>query len=255
MRCQLLTIRKVYNRLLQPDHCLLCLAPVHNQPLAICSGCQLDLPWLLHACRHCGLPIPPEDHECSACQEQRQPFLLARSAWRYTFPVDALVSGFKYSKRWPAGRLLSSLLAEHLQYLHDERQLQLAEALIPVPLSAKRLRQRGYNQANMIASWLGKPLQLPVLDKALQRVRHTRIQQGLDARQRQDNMRNAFVVSQPRQIAGRHLALVDDVLTTGATCAAATRTLLAAGARRVDVYCLARTGLADNPDTWPGSHA
>ena len=243
MACQLLRIKKVYNFLLQPDHCLLCLAPVRGQKLAICSGCQLDLPWLLHGCRHCALPIPAEDSECSGCQKQRQPFRAVHCPWSYDFPVSALIANFKYNRQWPTGRLLGELLGEHLLFLRDDREIELAEALIPVPLAAKRLRQRGYNQAQMIANWLGKALHLPVHGKAVKRTRTTLIQQGLSASQRQDNMRDAFAVLQPEKIRGRHLALVDDVLTTGATCAALSRALLKAGARRVDVYCLARTGL------------
>lgn len=242
MRCQLSLIQKVYNFLLQPDHCLLCLARLRRQPHAICSGCQLDLPWLLHGCRHCALPVPAGDSECATCQQQRQPFHRAWCAWRYDFPLDMLIGNFKYARDWPAGRLLSQLLAEHLLYLQNEGEIELAGALIPVPLSARRLRQRGYDQAQMIAGWLGKAMQLPVLGNSVQRVRHTQIQQGLNARQRQANMLNAFALVRPEQVAGRHLALVDDVLTTGATCAALARLLLAAGARRVDVYCLARTG-------------
>ena len=244
MACQLSSIKKVYSRLRQADHCLLCLAPVRGQMQAICSGCQLDLPWLLHGCAGCALPVPHGERLCTACQQQPQPFTTACCAWRYDFPVNMLIGNFKYARDWPAGRLLGELLAAHLAFLRDEQGMQLAEALVPVPLADKRWRQRGYNQAQMIAGWLGRELQIPVLERTVRRVRYTKIQQGLDARQRQANMRNAFAVLQPQQVAGRHLALVDDVLTTGATCAALTRELLAAGARRVDVYCLARTGRA-----------
>lgn len=242
MHCQLSWIKKVYNYLLRPDQCLLCLARQPDQTLAICAGCQHDLPWLLHGCRHCALPVPAGDKECSACQQQRQPFRQVYCAWRYDFPVNMLIGNFKYARDWPAGRLLSELLATQLQYQQQEAQLELAEALVPVPLASKRLRQRGYNQAHMMAGWLGKSLQLPVLTTVASRVRYTQVQQGLDARQRLANMHNAFAIQHPELIRGRHLALVDDVVTTGATCAALTRSLLTAGARRVDVYCLARTG-------------
>lgn len=241
MRCQLLKTKRVYQWLLQSDHCLLCLAKLRHSPLAICSGCQLDLPWLLQGCRHCALPLPDGDQECRDCQQKLPVFQLVACAWRYDFPVNMLIGNFKYAKDWPAGRLLSELLAEHLVFLQQEAGLELADALLPIPLASKRLRQRGYNQAAMIAGWLGKSLQRPVLHQAVRRVRQTQTQQGLDARQRQANMLNAFQIMQPQQIAGRHLALVDDVLTTGATCAELADLLLAAGARRVDVYCLART--------------
>lgn len=95
----------------------------------------------------------------------------------------------------------------------------------------------------MIADWLGKALQLSVLPNAVKRVRYTQIQQGLNSGQRQANMRNAFAALQPELIIGRHVALVDDVVTTGATCAALSQILLAAGAKQVDIYCLARTPL------------
>lgn len=243
MRCQLDKLKKVYNYLLQADHCLLCLARLRNHAQAICSACHLDLPWLLHGCQHCALPIPAGDIDCTACQQQRQPFTQVCCAWRYDFPLDMLVGNFKYAKDWPAGRLLSELLAGHLHHLQQEEQLQLADVLIPVPLASKRLRQRGYNQAQMIADWLGKALQLPVLPSAVKRVRYTQIQQGLNSGQRQANMRNAFAALQPELIIGRHVALVDDVVTTGATCAALSQILLAAGAKQVDIYCLARTPL------------
>lgn len=251
MLCQLALIKNVYRRLTEPDHCLLCLTPLRNQPLALCNGCQLDLPWLLHSCRHCALPLPADATRCSQCLADAPLFRLARCAWRYDFPVNALIGGFKYNRQWPAGQLLSSLLATHLQHLHVEEDLTLPDALIPVPLSARRLRQRGYNQALMIARWLGKPLRVPVLHNSVKRVRNTQIQQGLNARQRQANMLNAFAVTRPAQVCGRHLALVDDVLTTGATCTALTKALLAAGAARVDVYCLARAGRLDNSLSQP----
>lgn len=241
MPCQLNITLRVYRMLLQPDHCLLCLATVQQQTQAICIGCLQDLPWLLHSCQTCALPLPAGQKYCVQCQQQPPAFTHAHCAWQYTLPVSALIAGFKYTRQWPAGRLLSELLAQDLRHQQDEQQFELAEALIAVPLSARRLRQRGYNQSLMIARWLGHSLQLPVLHNAVKRVRHTRIQQGLDARQRKLNMQGAFAVQRPAQVVGRHLALVDDVLTTGATCEALTRCLLAAGARRVDLYCLART--------------
>lgn len=244
MACQLSWIKKVYASLLQPDACLLCLGRRSGQALPICSGCQLDLPWLIHGCCHCALPIPVGDVECAGCQQRRQPFQQVHCAWRYDFPLDMLIGSFKYASNWPAGRLLSLLLASHLEYLHQEDGLELAEVLVPVPLARKRLRQRGYNQAQMIANWLSKGLQVPVLSQAVDRIKTTKIQQGLNVHQREANVRNAFAVARPEQISGLHVALIDDVLTTGATCAALARALLAAGARRVDVYCLARTGLS-----------
>ena len=105
----------------------------------------------------------------------------------------------------------------------------------------RRLRQRGFNQSEMLARWLGTDLQLPVHSDWLLRPREGAHQQELDAAARKRNLRQAFALSERAAVTGLHLALVDDVLTTGATAETLARLLLRAGARRVDVYCLART--------------
>lgn len=113
--------------------------------------------------------------------------------------------------------------------------------LLPVPLSPSRLRQRGFNQAALLANWLGKALQLPVDGGLLQRVQEQQSQQGLSANERRRNLKQAFALVKDARLEGRHLALVDDVLTTGATADSLALLLKRAGAGRVDVYCLART--------------
>lgn len=230
-----------FHTLWQKKQCLLCLAQVQTQQ-AICAACQHDLPWLLHACCDCALPLPAGDIRCRQCQQQPFVFSTVAAPWRYAFPVDALIGKFKYSAGWSYGFLLSQGLAEHLQHLYQEQQLLRPDYLLAVPLARKRLRQRGYNQAQMIAQWLATSLQIEYLAAALLRVRYTQIQQGLNARQRQHNLHGAFAVRKAQLLRGKHVALVDDVVTTGATCAAVAGELLAAGVRQVDVYCLARTG-------------
>ena len=108
-------------------------------------------------------------------------------------------------------------------------------------MAQKRQRERGYNQAAMLARWLGKSLTLSVADDVIQRVLETPAQQGLDAAQRHKNLRNAFALTTAKAVRGRSIALIDDVLTTGATAEALASLLKRAGALRVDVYCLART--------------
>jgi ComF family protein len=103
------------------------------------------------------------------------------------------------------------------------------------------MRQRGYNQAAMLARWLGSELQLPVDEKTIRRVKETPAQQGLDAKARKRNLRDAFALIEPHRISGTHVALIDDVLTTGSTADMIARLLISAGASKVDVYCLART--------------
>jgi len=160
--------------------------------------------------------------------------------WRFAFPVDALITRFKHQARWPFGRLLGERLGLHLQHAFTDG-LPQPDLLVPVPLARRRLRQRGFNQAQMLAQWLGGALKLPVDEHLLERVVDTPPQQQLDAATRRRNLRQAFCLAPGTVIKGRHLALIDDVLTTGATAEALARLLKRAGAVRVDVYCLART--------------
>jgi len=112
---------------------------------------------------------------------------------------------------------------------------------LAVPLAKDRLRERGFNQAELLAGWLAQALQLPLCRRALRRTRATPAQQELDAKTRQRNLHGAFALADGFVARGLHLALVDDVLTTGATAGEIAHLLRQNGAARVDVYCLART--------------
>lgn len=239
MRCQPRCDNPVYIWLKNTQKCLLCDEP-SDGPLDLCSACEAELPWLGGHCLICALPLPSHDLACGACLKKPPAFSRVEAAWRYAFPLDALITRFKHQAHWPMGRLLGDLLSHHLQHAFSEGLAQ-PELLLPVPLSRQRLRQRGFNQAQMLARWLGHRLQLPVADDLLLRTQDTPAQQQLSAAQRKRNLRQAFRLSEAATVSGRHLALVDDVLTTGATAETLARLLKKAGAARVDVYCLART--------------
>jgi ComF family protein len=206
----------------------------------ICTACETDLPWLGDQCQTCALPLPAAGLTCGQCLKQPPAFERVAVPWTYSFPIDSLITRFKHSAKWPFGRLLAELLARSLQHRFDE-DLDRPDVLVPVPLATKRLRQRGFNQAAMLARWLGSSLDIPCDERLLLRVQDTSAQQELKADARKKNLRNAFALAPDAPIKGRHLALVDDVLTTGATAQALARLLMDAGAARVDVYCLART--------------
>ncbi|BAN46203.1 ComF family protein [Metapseudomonas resinovorans] len=218
--------------------CQLCRAP--GGELAICTGCEADLPWLTGQCVQCALPLPTQGLPCGDCLKRPPAFDRVEAPWRYAFPLDSLVTRFKHQGRWPLGRLLGEMLARHLAHAFDEG-LPRPACLLPVPLAAPRLRRRGFNQAQMLARWLGDELRIPVQDSWLRRITDSPSQQDLDAAARRRNLRNAFDLGSQAQVAGLHLALVDDVLTTGTTAHLLARLLKRAGAARVDVYCLART--------------
>lgn len=239
MRCQPNPINPVYNWLKINHTCLLCDEHADTtQP--ICSHCEAELPWLAGHCLVCALPLPSTGLVCGACLKKPPSFTRVEVPWRYAFPIDSLITRFKHQAKWPMGRLLGALLSHHLQHAFDEG-LPRPDRLLPVPLANKRQRERGFNQAEMLCTWLGKSLSLPTEPLWLRRIIDTPAQQQLDAATRKRNLRNAFALTPACKVNGLHLALVDDVLTTGATAECLARLLIKAGASRVDVYCLART--------------
>jgi ComF family protein len=239
MHCQPPYVRPVYIWLKNEQQCLLC-NEAADDATPICIGCEADLPWLGDHCQTCALPLPAAGLTCGQCLQHPPAFEQVIAPWTYGFPIDSLITRFKHNAKWPFGRLLGELLAQSLHHRFDEA-LERPDALLPVPLASKRLRQRGFNQAAMLARWLSASLDIPCDDQSLKRIQDTSAQQDLNADARKKNLRNAFALVADAPIKGRHLALVDDVLTTGATAQALARLLMDAGAARVDVYCLART--------------
>ncbi|HBZ99351.1 MAG TPA: amidophosphoribosyltransferase, partial [Pseudomonas sp.] len=196
--------------------------------------------WLDGRCTVCAVPLPSRGLVCGECLKRPPSYDHVEVPWRFAFPVDALITRFKHQARWPYGRLLGERLAHHLEHAFADG-LPRPDLLLPVPLARRRLRQRGFNQAQMLADWLSRPLGIATDARVLDRVLDTLAQQQLDAATRRRNLRQAFAIATAADVKGRHLALVDDVLTTGATAEALARLLKRAGAERVDVYCLART--------------
>jgi ComF family protein len=239
MRCQPNPNKQVYSWLKNKQTCLLCDEHTDNGQ-TICSCCEAELPWLGGHCQVCALPLPGHGLMCGACLQKPPSFTRVEVPWRYAFPIDSLITRFKHQAKWPLGRLLGELLSQHLQHAFDEG-LPRPDLLLPVPLADKRQRQRGFNQAGLLTEWLSANLQLPVQAHWLERVIDTPAQQQLDAATRKRNLRKAFTLTPDSAVSGRHVALVDDVLTTGATAESLARLLKKAGAARVDVYCLART--------------
>ena len=180
-------------------------------------------------------PFSP-DRRC-VCVPSRPPPASTHAVVRDAPPLDRLLPRLKFHGDLAAGRLLAGLLAEGLaQSLADTPR---PAALVPVPLHPGRLRQRGYDQALELARPLAKALSLPLLAGALQRSRATAPQSELDARARRSNVRGAFRLA-PGIGLPDHVALLDDVMTTGATLAEAARLLRRAGVARVDLWVAAR---------------
>lgn len=240
---------------LWPGRCLRCaergpwpgMVPGAGSGRDLCPACAAELPWLGRACPCCALPQPgPADSPptpCGRCLRRPPPQAATRAAFVYAPPLDALLPRLKFHGDLAAGRLLAQLMADALVAGRTSAATAGAppwpDALIALPLHPARLRQRGYDQARELARPLARSLGLPLLDGALHRQRATAAQSRLDAAARRRNLRGAFAVTQGLRLPAR-IALVDDVMTTGATVEAAATALLRAGAQRVEVWVCAR---------------
>ena len=199
---------------------------------ALCPHCLRAVPWNTGACRRCGRREHPDDStQCAAL-----PFETTISPLLYQGPIPQWIVRSKRRGGLPETRLLADCLAIAISDAYPANQLP--EVLVPVPLSWRRLLRRGHNQALVLASMIARQLNLLVDPRALRRQRHTRIQPGLSESARYANMSGAFCCR--RHWHGDHVAVVDDVMTSGATAAATANCLLQAGCARVDVWCAAR---------------
>ena len=239
MNCQPWLKGLVYNCTNINHICLLC-SELAEQHYPLCAACEQELPWLDEYCLRCALPLPMAGLICAQCSRRPPAFQQVIAPWHYGFPLDTLISRFKHNSQWPLGRLMAELLGLHMHHRYQEG-LPRPDLLLPVPLARRRLRERGFNQAGMLGRWLSKALVIECDERLLLRTRETPAQQSLDARARRRNLRQAFALSSEAALKGRHVAVIDDVMTTGATAQAIAQLLHQAGARRIDVYCLART--------------
>ena len=217
---------------LYPERCVLCRAPATN---ALCPDCRVDLPFIERGCKRCALPLSGTGNglECGACQRRAPAFDRAAIPLLYAPPADVLITRFKFHGKLPLAATLATLIAEHVQ--SDPRP----DVIVPVPLHPIRVRERGFNQSLELARVLSRQLAVPLSKRALTRTRHTQPQTNLDLRRRRRNLVGAFrAVAQDLPT---HVALVDDVMTTGATAEAAATELKRAGAISVSVWAIART--------------
>ncbi|HTE15251.1 MAG TPA: ComF family protein [Burkholderiales bacterium] len=209
--------------------CLLCAGP--SAGALLCAPCDADLPRLaIEHCDTCALPVT-EGARCGACLSHPPAYDHVCAPFTYAFPVDALVQGLKYRSMLAIAPLFGSAIANSL----DERP----DAIIPMPLAGARLRERGFNQAQEIARHLANIGGIPLLSRACRKVRDTAPQAALPWKERAKNVRKAFVCDE--DFTGKHVAVVDDVMTTGATLNELARNLKQAGALRVTGLIAART--------------
>ena len=218
--------------LLFPTRCASCDAPGEEPFCGVCADTLLPLP---PGCPVCGEPSDEvllpllKPRRCSHCRERKPPFAIASAPYLHGGALAEAIHRFKYERREDLGRSLAVLF--------DGCPAPHADVLTPIPLHPARLRQRGYDQARLLAGGAARRFRLPVVT-LLERVRHTGQQVGRDRAARERNVEGAFRAE--GDVSGLRVCLIDDVLTTGATASAAAAALLRAGAARVEVRTLAR---------------
>lgn len=205
----------------------------------LCQACVARFAVPVPRCARCGLRLGLPAPACGACLHEPPPFEHTVCAVDYGFPWDHLVNEFKYQAR-PE---LAGSLAEFMAAAVQQAAQAPPDVVLPMPLAPQRLAQRGYNQAWELARRVAAAVHRPAWPDGLQRPLDTAPQAGLGRAARQQNLRTAFMVEPRRRpaLAGQRVALVDDVMTTGATVREAAAALLRAGVGAVDVWVLART--------------
>jgi ComF family protein len=226
-----------FNRLqnwLLPPTCIFC----NNQGVAgkdICKLCLQQLPRNLGCCNQCGGHLV-SSHQMVCDQCTKNPPLYQRTVapFVYAGAIKHLILQLKSPNHYSNARLLGNLLAEPLQH-----RVELPECIIPVPLHKNRYQERGFNQSTEIARTVAKQLNLHVDLNACIRQRDTPHQIGLSAKQRNNNIKEAFVV--PHSLPYQHVAILDDVLTTGATTGEIAKVLTQAGVSHIEIWVCAKT--------------
>ncbi len=199
-----------------PGTCILCNMPSYRRQ-DLCRSCEIDLPWID--------TLMPN-------------YVIA--LFYYQYPIDHLISALKFANKLIYAKILGELMADRL--VESYKCGSLPEVIIPVPLHKHRLRERGYNQALELARPISKQLNVPIDFNSCVRVKHTEAQTLVPAKRRQKNVKNVFAVN--KNFSAQHVAIIDDVITTGSTIRELSNVLLQSGVSRIDVWCCAKTNYA-----------
>jgi ComF family protein len=230
-----LEINNRLNARLSLEACFLCAAPAAGPSL--CRDCLGALPRAKRpACPQCALPTS-DGLLCGRCLKKPPAFDATFAVLDYGFPVDALIAAFKYGHRLQLAPLFADLFGERL------RGAEAVDLLLPMPLAKLRLRERGFNQSAEIAKRLAARIEVELALAGGRRVRETESQVALPWDARARNVRGAFACD--LDLAGLRVAIMDDVMTTGATMNEFAKTLRRQGAKRVVAWTLARAGEVD----------
>lgn len=225
-----------------PQSCPLCKKPISQDAKGVCENCWSILAVLPHSfCPYCKSFFEEEDlvlrHHCvflNRFEERR--ILAVRSLGTFDDCYKTLIHRFKYDRKIPLGKRLAQSLGEKIA---SDKNLSNCDLVIPVPLHRARKRERGFNQSEILAEGMSNVINVAVLKDVLKRKKNTKDQTLLNVQQRKENVEGAFTVTRPDKVIGKHIILVDDVMTTGATLNECAKMLLEAGAERIFAVTLA----------------
>ena len=221
--------------------CVHCHTPLKLAKHGLCSRCNRTIRRFPY-CGCCGSELMENALHCGNCLQQEPAWDRMVIIGRYNEPLSTLIHRFKFQRQFWLDRTLARLLYLAIRNARRTHGLMLPEVILPVPLHHFRQWQRGYNQADLLARQLAKWLQIPCVNDVLIRTKRTPTQRGLSAKDRRKNLKNAFQLSAKRRhFPYRHVALIDDVITTGSTLNEIAKLLRQANVAHIQVWGLART--------------
>jgi ComF family protein len=229
-----LSILSTFTNFALKQHCLLC-AATNASKNGLCEACLNDLPWHpASSCPQCGLSS--DGNTCGSCLSSPPDFDATRAVFLYHFPIDAMMQRYKY------GNMLS-LSMTFGQLLFAKNKPESIDLIIPMPMHPARIKERGFNQAHEIAKVLTKNCREKLDFKSTERIKLTPPQASLPLKERVKNIKGAFKVNGKvkGKLASKRIAIVDDVMTTGASLNELAKTLKKAGASHVECWVIART--------------
>ena len=231
--------------------CQLCDEATNKHPF-FCADCYFDLPIIQTKCSTCCLPINLEKQKteevnliCGECIARPPSFTRTLCPFKYEFPIKHIIRQIKYSKQQYWIKALSWAFIQECSEEFLKSTFAMPDLLIPIPIHKSKRKIRTFNQAELIATAISRNTGIPFSSKILLKSTPTNTQAQLNKQERMKNLKDSFYISKKSlkrgHLIGKHIALIDDVMTTKATCELASKLLLDHGVKQVDVWCLART--------------
>lgn len=222
--------------------CCLCEQKLNNpSDIALCHHCYAYFSYVQNACEGCGINLENDinDTFCGRCLSKPRSHYRTICGFWYKEPIRTLIRNFKFNQQLYLTPILTQLMTKKISQYYTENNLEYPTHIIPMPIHPKRLKERGYHQVHELAKMLSKAFNIPINLNACQRVKHTTPQSDLPFQERKKNVQSVF---QAKKIASKHIALLDDVITTGETISALSSAFINQNpGLLIDVWSVART--------------